>query len=244
MSGSCDGMSMLPATTTIFPDAAAVAGEACRRIVAAAQAAIAERGVFRIVLAGGSTPQLTYRLLAGSRQDWSAWEVYWGDERCLPVSHPGRNSYSAHLVWLAQVDIPPGQIHPIPAELGAGQAALIYAATLRDKRPFDLVLLGMGEDGHTASLFPGAVAETETRLVVAVHDAPKPPAERVSLNYGVLRDCREQLILVGGKDKAATLLAWSAGAKLPIARAAMSEACLLADSAAASDLEVGRLLDA
>lgn len=234
-------MSILPAATIILPDAVAVADEACRRIAAAAQAAIAARGVFRVVLAGGSTPLLSYRRLAETRQDWSAWEVFWGDERCLPVKHSGRNAYAAHEAWLAQVDIPQGQIHPIPAELGAGQAALVYAATLRDKRPFDLVLLGMGEDGHTASLFPGGVAETETRLVVAVHDAPKPPAERVSLNYGALRDCREQLILVGGKDKAAALLAWSAGADLPIARAVTPAACLLADSAAVANLQMERL---
>ncbi len=225
---------MLPSDTRVLADAEAVAAQACRLIAAAARAAIGERKGFRLVLAGGSTPRRTYELLAQTAREakeWGAWEIFWGDERCLPVGHPGRNSRIAHDAWLAHVAIPARQVHPIPAELGAVSAAAAYAGTVRDHLPFDLVLLGMGEDGHTASLFPGRAGEGG--LAVAVHDAPKPPAGRVSLNYPALRDCRSQLVLVTGTGKAAALAAWRAGDDLPIARAARGDAVLLVEQACA-----------
>lgn len=228
---------MLPTDTRILNDAEAVAAEACRLIAEAAREAISERGVFRLVLAGGNTPRRAYELLAETlaenTQDWGAWEIFWGDERCLPADHPERNSRMAQDAWLAGVSIPPTQIHPIPAELGAMAAAAAYAETLREKLPFDLVLLGMGEDGHTASLFPGrAMASGLTSgLTIAEHDAPKPPAERVSLNYSALRDCRRQLILVSGAEKKSAIGAWRAGGDSPISRAAKGEATLLLDQA-------------
>lgn len=224
---------MLPADTRILNDAEAVATEACRLIVEAAREAINERGNFRLVLAGGSTPRRAYELLAetlaDTTQDWGAWEIFWGDERCLPPDHPERNSRMAQDAWLVRVPIPPRQIHPIPAELGAVAAASAYAQTLREKLPFDLVLLGMGEDGHTASLFPGHTHESG--LTQAVHDAPKPPAERVSLTCSALRDCRRQLILVTGSGKKSAIGAWRAGGDLPITRAAIEDATLLVDQA-------------
>lgn len=221
---------MLPVNSKILPNLADVAVEACRIIIAAAEAAILERGEFRIVLAGGSTPQQTYAMLAGMVQDWPAWEIFWSDERCLPADAPGRNSRLAQDVWLARVAIPPSRIHVIPAELGAERAAAEYSTLLVDRQPFDLVLLGMGEDGHTASLF--SPDGEQVAPVIAVHGAPKPPGERVSLNFQTLRACREQLVLVTGAEKASALHAWQQGKKLPIARAVRSDACLLADSEA------------
>lgn len=222
---------MLPADTRWLADGEALADEACRLIVAAAQEAIGARRIFRLVLAGGSTPERTYQRLATTKQDWAAWELFWGDERCLPADHPERNSVAAHQAWLAHVPIPAARVHAIPAELGADQAAAAYAATIADQVPFDLVLLGIGEDGHTASLFPGSAGAAGP--VIAVHDAAKAPAERVSLNYQTLRACRRQLILVGGAGKAAALAAWRHGDPLPIARAASDNACLLVDTLAA-----------
>lgn len=220
---------MLPADTRILNDAEAVAAEAGRYIAEAARDAISERGLFRLVLAGGSTPRRAYELLAATQQNWAAWEIFWGDERSLPADHPERNSRMAQDAWLARVPIPSSQIHPIPAELGAVAAAFAYAQTLREKLPFDLVLLGMGEDGHTASLFPGCTHESG--LTQAVHDAPKSPAERVSLTYSALRDCRRQLILVTGSGKRFAISAWRAGGDLPINRAAKEDATLLVDQA-------------
>ena len=219
---------MLPADTRVLADPAAVAAEACRLISAAAETAIAQRRIFRLVLAGGTTPGRIYQRLATTAQQWAAWEIFWGDERCLPADDPGRNSRMAQTRWLDHVAIPATQIHPIPAELGAAEAAAQYAETIRNKQPFDLVLLGIGEDGHTASLFPGRKAQAGA--VIAVYDAPKPPAERVSLNFETLRACRQQLVIVTGAEKAAALAAWQHGQNLPIAQAVRRDACLLLDN--------------
>ncbi|WP_153112043.1 6-phosphogluconolactonase [Propionivibrio limicola] len=222
---------MPPDDIRVFPDSETVAAEACRFITAQAQAALRQRGIFRLVLAGGSTPKRTYERLAETAQNWCAWEIFWSDERCLPADHPQRNSRMAQDAWLNHVAIPDEQIHPIPAELGAENAATAYARTIRDKQPFDLVILGVGEDGHTASLF--ADTEKYTRPVVAVHDAPYPPPDRVSLGFDTLWASRHQLVIVTGKRKAEPFAAWRHGDDMPIARAARRDACVLVDKAAA-----------
>ncbi len=198
-----------------FADSEAVAAEGVRRILDTARAAIEERGEFRIVLAGGGTPQKTYRLLAGQDADWARWQVYLGDERCLPCDDAERNSAMISRAWLDQGQIPARQIHWIPAERGAEAAAVAYEIVIRAALPFDLLLLGMGEDGHTASLFPGHAHDPQ-RLVVPVSQAPKPPPERVSLNYAALCQCRSLLLMVTGAAKNAALEAWRAGAPLPV----------------------------
>ena len=126
------------------------------------------------------------------------------------------------------------KIHPIAAELGPEAAAAAYAGTVSGWQPFDLVLLGMGEDGHVASLFPGQEHPPEPS-VVPVHDAPKPPQDRVSLNYGVICAARQRLVIVTGESKKAALTAWSRGEDLPVARvAACGPLTLLLDEAAGS----------
>jgi 6-phosphogluconolactonase len=200
----------------VFEDAASVADEAARRSLAAASKAIAERDAFRIVLAGGRTPLRMYGLLAESATDWTGWHVYFGDERCLPPNDDGRNSRAAALVWLDLVPIPAANIHPIPAELGAEAAAATYAPLVDNALPFDLVILGMGEDGHTAGLFPGQV-HPAAELAHAVRNAPKPPPDRVSLSAEALSQAREILVLVTGARKRDAVSAWKAGESLPVA---------------------------
>ena len=192
---------------------------ACRRIMDAARRAIAQRGEFLIVLAGGNTPRRVYRLLRDENADWSHWNVYFGDERCLPVDDAERNSKMAATEWLDHVPIPKERVHPIPAELGARAAALAYADTLRGVGEFDLVLLGLGEDGHTASLFPNHDWGTapDARDVLAVLDAPKPPPQRVSLSAARLSRAREVLFLVAGDSKREPIARWRAGEQLPAA---------------------------
>jgi len=192
-------------------------------ILASAQQAIAERGAFRIVLAGGTTPRQVYRALCAARTEWSAWHIYFGDERCLPPADPQRNSAMASSAWLAQVPIPQLQVHPIPAELGAEKAALCYAqelATLGAGTDFDLVLLGLGEDGHTASLFPGEAWEKATKLppVIAILHAAKPPPERVTLSPARLSSARQVIFLVSGPDKQVALQNWRHGAPIAASR--------------------------
>lgn len=199
-----------------FPDAAAVARDTVQRILAAANTAITARGAFRLVLAGGSTPLQVYTLLSECQAEWARWHIYLGDERCLPADHTDRNSVMINAAWLKRSEIPIRQIAWIPAELGAEQGAAAYRESLRDARPFDLVLLGMGEDGHTASLFPGH-EHNPADLVVAVYDAPKPPPERISLNYATLADTRALLLLVTGASKRNALRKWQEGEVLPVA---------------------------
>ncbi|MCB1876826.1 MAG: 6-phosphogluconolactonase [Chromatiales bacterium] len=196
-----------------------MAETAAERIMAAAERAIAERGRFRIVLAGGTTPRMTFEHLSRAESLWSEWEVYFGDERCLPAEHPERNSRMAQEALLGRVPIPAEHCFPIPAERGAEAAARSYAGVVDTARPFDLVMLGMGEDGHTASLFPGQMPVGDA-AVVAVHDAPKPPSDRVSLSVSALADCRELLILVTGEGKHPAVSAWRTGEALPIAQVA------------------------
>lgn len=190
---------------------------ACRRILDAAGCAIERRGRFLIVLAGGNTPRDVYRMLRGADADWSRWQVYFGDERCLPADDAERNSAMVADAWLDHVSIPRDQLHAIPAELGAGAAALAYAETLRGVGDFDLVLLGLGEDGHTASLFPGRdwgiAADAPDAL--AVFDAPKPPPQRVSLSATRLSRTRGVLFLVAGEAKRSAVAQWRMGADIP-----------------------------
>lgn len=217
---------MLPAMQTgqscrwhVLPSADALARAATDKILHAARLAIARGGAFHIVLAGGGTPRRIYRDLSRTAADWSRWHVWFGDERCLPPDAAERNSRMAADAWLDQVPIPPAQVHAIPAELGATAAAAAYARTLAGRGDFDLVLLGLGEDGHTASLFPGhdwGVAATAPDAL-AVFDAPKPPPERVSLSAHRLSATRELLFLVSGAGKRLAVADWRAGADIPAA---------------------------
>ncbi|MCR4378446.1 MAG: 6-phosphogluconolactonase [Rhodospirillales bacterium] len=185
----------------------------------AAQAALAQRGAFHIVLAGGRTPKRVYAALRSFDTDWSRWHVYYGDERCLPVDHEERNNRMAEEAWLHHVPIPAAQVHPIPAERGAEAAARAYAYTLAPAGEFDLVLLGLGEDGHTASLFPGQVwgQDDDAPDALAVHNAPKPPSDRVSVSAHRLSRARQVVFLVCGSSKTAALSAWREGKPLPAA---------------------------
>jgi 6-phosphogluconolactonase len=189
------------------------------RISAQAAAAVRERGRFSLVLAGGRTPLAAYTLLADRAEEWERWHIFYGDERCLPVDDPERNSRAAATAWLDRVSLPRSNQHPIPAELGAEAAAAAYADEIADWMPFDMVLLGMGEDGHTASLFPGQ-GLAEDRLVIPVHGAPKPPADRVSLTPGALAASRVAMIVATGAGKRAALDEWRRGQPLPVARVA------------------------
>ncbi len=186
-------------------------------VLDAAKAAIHERGRFDIVLAGGGTPRRVYEALRETETDWAAWHVYFGDERCLPETDTERNSRMANEAWLSHVSIPSAQIHPIPGEAGAPIAAAVYAATLSGVGDFDLVLLGLGEDGHTASLFPGHDWGTASDVTLPVFDAPKPPPERISLSATRLSRARKVLFLVSGESKRQALKEWRAGQPLPAA---------------------------
>mgnify|MGYP001099370739 FL=1 len=203
----------------VFPDDASLLANALARVLGAARAAVARHGAFDVVLAGGNTPRKLYRALRRADADWNAWHVWYGDERCAPPDDPERNSRMARDEWLDHVPIPAANVHAIPAELGAREAAALYARGLRTADTFDLVLLGLGEDGHTASLFPGHDwgRHADSPDVLAVFKAPKPPPERVSLSAQRLSNARAVLFLVEGAGKRDAVAAWKRGDAIPAA---------------------------
>lgn len=187
---------------------------ALRKILTVADAAISKHGSFNIVLAGGSTPKAVYQLLAGQNADWSKWHIFHNDDRCLPVDDVERNSKMARDAWLSHVAIPESQIHDIPAELGNVAGAKAYAETLKGVRSFDLVILGLGEDGHTASLFPGHVVNN-TADAVPVYNSPKPPADRITMSQDRLNNSDEVMFLVTGAGKQEAVDNWRNGVQIP-----------------------------
>jgi 6-phosphogluconolactonase len=185
-----------------------------QHILQAANGAIAARGSFSIVLAGGTTPKQVYELLRHADADWSKWHIYHNDDRCLPVDHKDRNSLMAREAWLNHVPVPASQIHDIPAELGPVEGAKAYAETLKNVGDFDLVLLGLGEDGHTASLFPGHTWDDSVDAF-PVFNSPKPPAERISISARRLSQSREVIFLVTGAGKQEAVDNWRNGVAIP-----------------------------
>lgn len=237
------------ARVEVFDDAAAMLDAAADAVTAIATASIAARGRVTIALAGGSTPRGLYQRLAGGwrdRLDWTRVHIFWGDERCVPPTHADSNYRMAREALLDHVPIPAAQMHRMAGEAEPEAAALDYAGVLAatidggsGERPvvFDLVLLGLGADGHTASLFPNRAAARETRrLVVAEHvDAAR--GWRVTLTPPVLNAARHVLVLVAGADKAEALAAVLEGPLnaelLPAQRLAGSDVRWMADAAAA-----------
>ena len=193
-----------------------VADAVYQQILDSAEKAIADHGQFKLVIAGGSTPEKVYHLLAKANANWSRWFIYYGDERCLAIDHAERNSLMAKKAFLSKVAIPKEQIFTIPAELGPELASQRYQQVVAKALPFDMVLLGMGEDGHTASLFPGHHHNID-ELVHAVYNSPKPPPERVSISAKGLSDSAQVIFLITGKNKQEAVKSWRLGEDLPVA---------------------------
>jgi 6-phosphogluconolactonase len=211
---------------------------------------VERRGVAHLSLAGGSTPRPAYVRLAGLLEDWSAVELWYGDERCVAPEDPESNHKLVADSLLAHIPAASRPLeHRIPGELGPEAAARAYEAQLRARVPpaeedgagglpsFDLALLGLGEDGHTASLFPGhpEVDDDTGALCLPVRDAPKPPPARVTLSLPVLRAARCCLLLVTGAGKAAALASVLAGPdpRVPASLLASERLLVVADAAAA-----------
>lgn len=203
----------------VFPTAAALYHSAAEHWVRLAKAAIRRAGAFHVALAGGNTPKGLYQLLANapyvSQVDWSGVYIYFGDERYVPMDHPESNYRMARAALLDVVPIPSEQIFRIPTELANPEAAAAnYAQALQSHLPggsqLDLILLGVGADGHTASLFPHtSILSVRDHLVAAVY-VEKLDAWRISMTYPAIEQARQILFLVSGADKAsivASLLA-------------------------------------
>lgn len=202
-----------------LPDRAALARNAAERFVVASQRAITQRGRFAVALSGGSTPQDLYRLLAtaefASQVDWHGVHTFWGDERAVPPQDPASNYRMAAETLLSRVNVPRDNIHRILAELPSQEAAQAYADTLRSffqtgvgtLPRFDLMLLGLGVNGHTASLFPHAAVLHNAVDWVAAEYIPEVKMDRITLTVPVINASENVLFLISGKEKAATVRA-------------------------------------
>lgn len=212
-------------TLRLFADVQALSEAASQEWVRCSREAIAARGRFTVALSGGSTPKRLYQLLAAepfrSQVDWSRVEVFWGDERCVSPDHPDSNYRMAREALLMHVPIPAEHIHRIEAERADRDAAAreyeavlarVFGVAVGAEPPaLDLILLGMGPDGHTASLFPHTQALDETKRWVVANHVPQLNTDRLTLTRPILNRGREVLFLVAGDDKAERLAEVLAG---------------------------------
>lgn len=198
----------------IFETPGELSDAAATLIVELAAQAIRERGRFLISLSGGSTPEQLYHTLASppmrDRLPWDKTYVFWGDERCVPMDHPENNAFVARQVLLSKIAIPEENIFPIPVNLTPLGAAKAYEQTIsdffgHDEPRFDCMLLGMGADAHTASLFPGTMAVHDKAHLVAEQYVEEVQMFRVTMTARLINNSRHIIFLVTGKAKAQAL---------------------------------------
>jgi 6-phosphogluconolactonase len=187
----------------VVPTPAELALPAAEWLVLEVTRAVDERGTCALCLAGGRTPEPAYRALAAaSNIDWQKVDVFFGDERAVPPDHPDSNYLMVYRALLSRVPVPAGQVHRMKAELGDREAAAReYERSLPPR--LDILVLGMGSDGHTASLFPGSAALDERHRMVVPVVGPKPPAERLTITPPVIESAQRVAVMAIGRDKAA-----------------------------------------
>lgn len=246
-------------TVVVHRDATLLAEAAAARLVTILVDAQAARGHAHVVLTGGGVGTATLKALAAAPArdavDWSRLDVWWGDERFLPAGHPDRNATQARAALLDGVPVPAERVHEMPASDGpwgddVDAAAAAYADELRaaarpedhaDVPTFDVLLLGMGPDGHVASLFPEHPAlHVEGRATTGVRGSPKPPPVRISLTWEAIDQAQEVWVLAAGAEKAAAVsLALSGAGRFAIPAAGVSgrrRTLWLLDRASAADV--------
>ena len=178
------------------------------------EASIQQNDVCHVILPGGNTPAHCLTHLATKALPWNKVHWYLGDERCLPKNHAERNDVMLENVFWSRLKNT--NIHTIPAELGAEKAAAIFREVISAVEQFDMAFLGMGEDGHTASLFPGNDALNDARSVIPVYNSPKAPDERVSLSINTLKKARYRMVLASGAAKADVITRIKKGEGFPV----------------------------
>jgi 6-phosphogluconolactonase len=238
----------------IYPDTDILSHEAAQYAVRIATESVKSHGRFTIALSGGTTPRKLYGLLGGepyrSQIDWKLVHIFWSDERCVPPDSEESNYHLAHEVLLSKISIPAVQVHRMPADMpDRNAAAREYEDEMRrvfgtDGIPnFDLIQLGMGPEGHTASLFPHQAALHEQQRLVMPVSVPKPPPDRLTFTPPLLNAARNVLFLVTGSDKAEALHAVLEGPYNPdeypaqIVRPPNGEVTWMVDTAAAAKLQ-------
>jgi 6-phosphogluconolactonase len=245
-------------TYQVFPSPSEMAAASARLFASRVEHAVNHRGIARIAISGGSTPQTTFKLLADpdgpflATVPWDKLQLFWVDERCVPPTHPESNYGVCKELLLSKVPLPEANVFRMEGELEPEEAAARYEATIRntlklegaESPAFDLVVLGMGPDGHTASLFPHTEAlDVMNRLVVANHVAQK-DTWRITLTWPVINQGHEVAFELAGADKADVLAAVLAGPRNPeeypsqLIRPASGKLLFLLDEGSASKLPV------
>ena len=205
---------MLKDNWLIFKDINTLSEKLARDILNVADYSIRSTNKFTIVLAGGSSFSNVYRILNNSKSNWKKWYVYIGDERCLMQGDSNRNDYLINKIWLKDGPIPKKNINFIRAELGTKLGVSHYEKIVNNVKKFDIVLLGMGEDGHTASLFPEHSYKKNS--IVADERSPKYPAHRISMSYETLNKSSYVFKIISGFNKKYAVDLWRKGQDLPI----------------------------
>ena len=243
---------------TVVDDARALAELAAETLVQQAEQAVSARRMARIAISGGSTPKAMFALLADhnrpwfARMPWSRLELFWVDERCVAPDHADSNYRMTREALLNHVPLSDAQIHRMEGELEPEVAAARYESELRNsfrlegaETPvFDVVVLGMGPDGHTASIFPATEAINEMTKLVAANHVPQKDSWRITLTWPVINQARHVFFLIGGADKASVLRQVLAGPRNPdlwpsqLIRPASGILTLLLDRGAAAELPV------
>jgi 6-phosphogluconolactonase len=235
-------------TVRTFADAAALAHAGAAELATIAREAIAARGVCHVALSGGSTPKAMFAVLAAMGADalpWPAIELWWGDERCVPPDHADSNYRMTKQYLIDPLGLAAERVHRIEGERDPVAAARDYeralVAALGAPPVFDLIFLGMGPDGHTASLFPGSAGLAEHQRYVVANPVDSPVAggktTRITLTFPALDAARHVRFLVAAADKAEILARVLAGGDLPSARVRGADVAWLVDAAAAAKLE-------
>jgi 6-phosphogluconolactonase len=241
----------------IYPDIDTLSQQAAQYLVRIAHESIVTRGRFTIALSGGTTPRESYSLLGNepyrSQIDWKLVHIFWGDERCVPADNPDSNYHMADEVLLSKIPIPALQIHRMPADQPDRDAAS-QAYTVEMHRAFgtngipdfDLIQLGMGPEGHTASLFPHQPSLYEQRRLVMPVSVPKPPPDRLTFTPPLLNAARNILFLVTGGEKADALQAVLEGPYQPdeypaqIVHPTNGEVVWMVDTDAAKNIHISK----
>ena len=206
---------MLKNNWIVFDDKKSLSESLAKNVLKISEQSIKNKGYFSIVLAGGKSPIELYKVLKKSSSDWERWHIYIGDERFLPVKDVERNDYIIEKFWLNDSLVPRDNIFFIKAELGMLDAKKDYESTLKEVEKFDVVLLSMGEDGHTVSLFPNH-SYTKNDDVVLVYNSPKIPKERISMSYSRLNKAKNVFKIIMGESKQEAINLWLQGNRLPI----------------------------
>lgn len=223
----------------LFDDKEAVSGALAEYLSQRIHQLLKQQPLCHIALSGGSTPKRAFEIMATMAFPWHQIHFYLSDERCYPPDHPDRNDVMINQTLWSKIDIPASNLHPMRSELGNEAGAKDYTQVIQDINALDIILLGMGEDGHTASLFPNNPGLEDQRPAIPVDHSPKPPKQRISLSAKVIKAGKERIVLACGASKFTIIQAIIKSQTFPVSSVGSCRWYL--DKAAIGDLSIDTL---